>query len=330
VKRFLYRLPYLGWLLIVVLLLVRSFRTEGLDLPHFPVPPQVNLPEEVLASSNDGIMGRVVDFEANPIAEALVMVHVGGELTWDYSDEQGYFTIPRLAPGPRDITVVARKYAAKLLPNLTASPEIVIDMGESVGAPPSLPAIGQSDLAGKVSPAIAGRGLLGYEVQMIPLARPETIGAPTPARTSVAADRTFKFPGLLHGEYRLVVLPPFARAGSWPNLVDSGQKTLVHGPVLKQLEIQLGAGEIAGRLTDHEGEFVAGALIMVEPSDDPGRPWPPVQSDDAGGFRVEHLPPGHYRLQVIAGEARLEEIIEVLSGVTSEVDLPALLIRKNH
>ncbi len=325
-RRLISWLPYLGLALLATTLLVRGFRTEGLDLPEFPRPPVVELPASVLTNESEELRGRVVDEAGEAVSEALVLAEFSGELTWDYSDLQGHFKLQQLPSQELDVSVLARTFATQRLRTRPGPEELLISLGEPAPPPPSLPLIGQSNLEGEVIAAIAGRGLLGYEVQLIPKQPPQTFGAPIPMRAEVGADRTFRFQGLIHGEYLVRVLPPWARAGSWPNLVSRDQLSLVHSPAVKSTRLQLEAGEIASRLVDGEGEFVRGAVILVEPAEDRGRPWFPAQSGDHGEFLVRDLPPGRYRLEVASGEARIVELVEVLAGVTSEVDLPPLLI----
>lgn len=323
-KRLIYWLPYVGLALLALALFVRALRTEGLDLPEFPRPPVVELPRENLASGANTLAGRVVDHAASPVAEALVIAGFDGEITWDYTDEQGYFSIERLPVTECDLSILARKFTTKQVAAQVDGTELLIDIGQPVPPPPSLPELGESDLQGQVIAAVAGRGLLGYELQLVPVAPPETFSAPVPVRTEVGADRTFSFPALLHGEYEVRVLPPWARGGSWPNLAAPEARVFVHGPAQKRLEVAMSAGEIAGRLIDGAGEFIEGAVVLVEPANDRARPWIPAHSSKTGSFLVRDLPPGSYRLLVASGKARVDEIVEVLSGVTSEVDLPPM------
>lgn len=320
-------LPYVGLCLLGVAALVRTFRSEGLDLAEFPRPPRVEFVDEVLASGTESIGGRVLDAAGSPIAEALVMADLDGELVWDYADAQGAFELERLPAGEVRLSALARKYATRVWTVHAPAGELVVDLGAPVDPPPSLPVIGESDLEGQVIAAIAGRGLLGYEVQLVPVLPPQTFGAPTPVRTEVGADRTFRFEALLHGEYRVLILPPWAQGGSWPNLVEPAQERFTHGPAVQRVTFAIQAGEIAGRLVDSRGEFVEGALIRVAAEQHPARPWLPLLSDATGHFLVRDLPPGVYRLEVAAGEARLDERVRVLGGVTSEVDLDPLVLR---
>ena len=320
-------LPWAGLALLLALATFRALRREGLELPDFPRPPRVEFAPEVYATGTESLRGTVVDDKGRPVAEALVMADLNGELVWDYTDPGGTFELSRLPGAELRITVVARKYTSAV--RLVQPPlgDLNIDLGPEVEPPPHLPEIGEGDLEGSVTAAITGRGLLDYEVQLVPVRPPEELGAPIPVHARVGADRTFRFPALLHGEYRVRVLPPWAGGGSWPDLAAPQDARFVHGPATERLEVAIHAGEIAGRLIDLEGQFVEGALVRVAPLDAPGRPWRPLQTDEAGAFTVRDLPPGRYRLQVDAGEASLDEVIDVLTGVTAEVDLDPLELR---
>jgi len=320
-------LPWAGLALLLGLATFRGLRREGLKLPDFPRPPRVEFAPEVYATGAESLRGTVVDDTNRPVAEALVMADLNGELVWDYTDLGGAFTLSRLPDAELRVTVVARKYTSAVRMVRPPRGDLRIDLGPQVEPPPHLPEIGEGELEGSLNAAITGRGLLDYEVQLVPVQPPEELGAPIPVRARVGADRTFRFPALLHGEYRIRVLPPWARGGSWPNLAAPEDAPFVHGPATERLEVTIHAGEIAGRLIDLEGQFVEGALVRVAAVDAPGRPWPPLQTDETGAFSVRDLPPGRYRLQVDAGESSLDEVIDVLARVTAEVDLDPLELR---
>lgn len=327
VRRTLSMLPYFGFALVVLALMVRAFRDEGLDLPAFPSLPSVDLPDVVIAAESQSLAGTVVDEAEQPIAEALVMIDLGSEFTWAYTDEQGAYRIDRLPAGESGVIAMAREYTTRRFRVAVPSEDLVLNLGPRVPPPPTLPDLTSSALEGEVIAAIAGRGLTDYEVQLIPVDPAQTLGAPAPERCSVGANRAFHFPDLIHGEYRVAILPPWARGGSWPNLCAADSRLYTHSPATTKLVLPIAAGEIAGTVIDSHGDFVMGALIRAHPEATQGRPWIPVQSDAEGAFLIRDLPPGTYLLQATAGEAYVEELVQVLSRTTSVLDLPPLDVR---
>ena len=199
-------------------------------------------------------------------------------------------------------------------------------LAESLTALPELPALETAPLTGTVAPSITGRGLAGYQVLLLPARPLSEFGEPVPRRTTVAADRSFQFDDLILGEYRVVVLPPWAAGGDWPNLCAPESRRLAHdraGPT-GGVELALAGGEIRGTITDLAGRFLEGALCMVSIDALPGRVWPAIKTAPDGSFLIRDLPPEVYRLEVRAGSGSLSLVVEVPPGATVEADLPPL------
>jgi hypothetical protein len=327
VKRAFELIPYAGLALILIALLVRGFRDEGLALEPFPAPPRPSLVDFAAALPTSTLAGTVVDEGGEAVAEALVLAPVNDELVWTYTDVQGHFELGRLPAGERVLEITARRFRPRTFATLAPDTALVLDIGKAIDPPPELPKITRGDLPGQLEASIDGRGWLDYEVVLLPAAPPDRFGAPVPVRAAVGADRSFHFPGLIHGEYRILVLPPWARGGSWPNLCESTHRGYVHGPSAGELLIPVAAGEIRGQLFDLEGDSLEGGLILVHPEAAPERPWIPARSDTDGGFVVRDLPPGNYQLEVQAGLALHVQRVPVRAGGISEADLPPLDVR---
>jgi hypothetical protein len=327
VKRLLRWFPYVGLVVLGLAIAVRSAGFDGLGLLSIPDPPQLALAGYEASHQAHAASGQVLSSEGTPIAEVLVMTDLAGELQWTHSDAQGRFLLEHLPEGPLSLTLVRRAQPRMSFEVEAPSTELELVYDAPVTEPPTLPEIGESELSGEVVAAIAGRGLLGYEVQLVPVLPPETLGAPIPVRALVGADRRFEFPALLHGDYNLRLLPPWAVGGSWPNMAAADLGTVFHGPATKSLTIQQESGEISGRLIGVEGDEVVGALVRVSQLDRPDRPWIPVLSSSEGLFRVLDLPPGLYSLRVEAGEDRYIEDVRVRAGETSRVDVRPIRLR---
>jgi hypothetical protein len=84
---------------------------------------------------------------------------------------------------------------------------------------------------------------------------------------------------------------------------------------------QIGAGTLAGHITDQAGDPVPGAVLTTtEMSTSQSRA---VITDSAGGYAVSALPPGHYRVRVeLRGfKTLLREGIRLATGETVRLDL---------
>ena len=83
-------------------------------------------------------------------------------------------------------------------------------------------------------------------------------------------------------------------------------------------------GEVAGFAHDaDDGQPLAWAMVVaiplaIDPEVPDQRRFPAVQSDATGAFRVRHLPPGRYLVQLAAGADRRE--VEVLVPAQGAVD----------
>ena len=281
-------------------------------------------PLEDSAATGD-LLGLVRGPDGQPIAEAVVLFEAR-EPRWAYTDSGGRFRLERVPLGPRQLSVWAREHRAQDFAVEVPASELELILTDSLTELPILPDLETLGLDGQVVPSIAGRGLAGYEVLLLPANPISHFGEPVPRRTTVGADRSFHFDDLILGEYRVVVLPPWARGGGWPNLSAPQSRGLSHSRAANTsgVELVLATGEIRGTVTDLEGHFLEGALCLLSIDSLPDRVWPAVKTDSDGSFLLTDLPPEIYRLRIRAGAGSLSLPIEVPPGTTVEVDLPTI------
>ncbi|HIG11524.1 MAG: carboxypeptidase-like regulatory domain-containing protein [bacterium] len=326
-KRLKRYLPWIGLGLLVLVVAFRALRQEGLGLRGFPAPPRVLLGASTGLDPAARLTGVVRDGTGQPIAEALVLATFGDELAWTYSDLKGQFELERVPSGELQLKVLAREFRVEDFSTTAPGEGVELILDEPVREIRQLPELLRSDLEGSLVAALGSRGLLGYEILFAPRQPAHEFGQPLPVRAAVGADRGFRLADLIQGDYSLVILPPWARGGSWPNLCTPAQREYHHGPGSPILDIDLAAGEIKGRVQDDTGAAVLGALALVAPLERPERPWPAVASGADGIFTIGDLPPGEYLLEVTAGEAQIELAVTVVDGVTSEPDLAPFTLR---
>src|SRR5690606_29320708 len=197
-----------------------------------------------------------------------------------------------------------------------------------LGAPPDLPPLESEPLVGEVLPPTPDWVVTGYELVLVPEEPLQTLDAPVPRRTTVLADRSFRFEDLTLGRYRVVLLPPWARGGSWPDLATAKGSTLVHARTGAQarLAVTLEAGILESTVTDASGAPLAGALVLVHPVADEARLWPPFTTESNGRLRLRDLPPGAYAVTVTAGPGEVRRGGATGAGATHRLDLPPLRV----
>lgn len=337
------------FLLVLGLLVWIALRTDvPLSFPFTEPPALAALPEPELEAGTAVLEGRLLgsrllgDGEA-PIAQALVSVMDGPRLLWTFTDEEGQFRLTGLPEGPGEVSVLARDYPPVVRSLVAGSDPVVVHLPAPHDEPPLVRDLERSDLVGTVSLPGEQGGLSGFELALLPDREPDLPGASVPARFPLDESGAFVARELAHGSYHVLLLPGWARGGSWPDLLAplGGEPlTLVHprGSAEEPLVLEAQSGVIRGVVTDGRGParasggrvaFVEGAMVIVQavPEDSANegsaRVWPPATTDDTGAFTVRNLPPGRYRVVVRSGDSRIEQLVTVRPRSIMDVDLPA-------
>lgn len=320
--------PLFGLILLLSALVARALRGEGLGLGELPPPAPVAVEAFDLPLGGSHLRGSVVDELGRPVAEALVLLVEAGEPIWAHTDAEGRFELHGLPAGPHLLRVHSRLHHALEVEASAPADGLRLALERPFEPIPILDPLRRGALRGRLEPALEGASTAGYELLLSPLLRPDSMPAAVERRTRTGADGRFAIEDLLSGEYRLVVLPPWARGGTWPDLVAPEASLLVHGGGASgELSVRLAAGELAGRALDEQGQPIEGALALLRPSAASERPFPPQASDSGGGFRLRDLPPGEYELELSAGEARVSLTVLVEPGRISTPILPRLMTR---
>ena len=292
--------------LIAILAGLASDRWSAPDsgLPSFTrtQPPQFDpfvAPEGPLV-----LRGRVLDTAGAPVPETSVYLRSGGVPHWAYTDAEGSFELRGLFEGYTDATVLAWGFPPQTFRVAAGGPPVELTLPARTVPPPGIPDAPRADLRGRVLGSASAWGdPQGYELTLVPNDPVNQFGGPVQRRASTDAGGSFVFLDLALGGYRVTILPSWAAGGTWPDLGDATD--LAHtGP--DDIELELRAGAVEGRVWTPSLEPVEGALVLVADAEDPRRVWPPVVTDEAGRFRVRALPPGGYVLSIRGGEGALE------------------------
>ena len=323
-KRFTLLLPILVGLLILGGILLEKRRSAA-ELPSFtPAQPPEFAALEVPRGSAE-LFGRLVGPDGAPVPDASVYLRSGGAPAWTYSDAAGEFRLTGLAPEPGRAVVMAWGFPPtgfEVEPSLVeASEPTTLTMPPRSDRIPGLPDIERSDLVGRILHPLGLERT--YEVVLLPADDPHLLQGPVAVRTLTESDGYFRFDALAVGRYRALVLPEWARSGSWPNLAT---EELEHVLQREPIDLHLEVGALAGRLRDASGEPIEGGLVLLAPADAPGRVWPPVLSGPDGSFRFDDLPPGDFLVEVRAGQGVLTDLPARIEH-EQELQLPLITLK---
>jgi len=287
---------------------------SGGSSTEISVPDQPDVARDIVLEL-DGIAGRVVDGEKQPIGGASVSARIDGasaqsldSLLVSETDAAGRYSIQGLDPGTYRVTAVAAGYRTGVAyPVETAGATVDgIDFELSRGTP----------LRGIVVDA-QGNGIVGAYV----LASPAGVGDPLNAASAETdINGAFRMTAPADGPLDVTALPPdrapIHRTGVTPPEPDDPTGLVLRaGP----------GGSLRIRIVDASGSPVVGLYVSVSPV--PAyvgsavgrllRPLPPT--DGSGQLLVEHLAPGNYAVSV-DGHAELP-VASVAVGESAETPL---------
>lgn len=328
---------YVPWAALTTLAVLALLAALGQPPPlvGFPAAPELPpLPRPDLGLGPATLHGTVVDEAGRTVADAGLLVLVGGRLFWTWSGGAGEF---RLAGLPRDqpleVAVVARGFEPAQLAATAGAAPARLTLQRRIDQSPVLPGLAALDLRGEVRFSPLESAAEGYEVALLPVLGLERLDAGFPRRVPVDAEGRFAVPALAPGEYEVLLLPPEARGAGWPNLLAGPDgaaprheqpapdtpEAAAEGPGEPlRLELRSRAGAVQGRLADRRraggASWLAGAVVRLEPIDARGEVDPTrvlwAVSDADGGYRLRHVPPGRYRVSLAAGaERRVRDVL---------------------
>jgi hypothetical protein len=284
------------------------------------LPPAVAAP---------GILAGEILFEdGTACEEALVELIQDGRVHWAWTGPAGDFRLEGLVPAEQQelIVLVAGHRPAPYVVQLHSDRPTVASwtLGPAIEPLPVLPEVTWGDLQGQLIgglPLFLGeRSLAGFEVWIVPKEGTDPMLALGERRIPVGIRGNFVVPGLLAGGYVARVLPEWAHGGSWPILGETPFQfeAPAQGQDRVTLSIPMVEGALHGQLRDERGESVVGAMLVLSQAG--SRIWPPLQSDLDGLFQFKSLPPGDYVLELVVGETRLEQELNITPGVTKEIN----------
>lgn len=259
-------------LAVLAALALRSDRPYRLELEE--LQDAATLPQPVIRVGDATLEGTVVGPRGDPVPGATLMVVSDNRPLWTETDGAGRFRLTELEAGAVRVAINHVEHRAAVLETVAGEGPVTLRLPERLPDPPELPSTPRADLLGRAR-VRDGDDLSGYEVALLPSAPADRPGSGVPRRALLDARGSFWFPGLEAGEYRVLLLPPEAQGGTWPDLLtglDELPRSLRLPPENgAQLDLQAVAGEIAGQvLVGASGSPVVGAMIQVfsEPA-----PW---------------------------------------------------------
>ncbi len=322
---------------LVLLLFLAGWLAElGIDR-SLPAPPHSSRAAPDLAplelpGGELALRGRILGPGGQPMAGASVSLREGQVPFWTATDEDGRFELRGLSAGLHRLSVVSWPHPPATFEVAAGGEELDLRLPRAFEPIPDLPLASRADLLGRIE-APPGRDAGGWGVRVEPTEAADVLGPALPRCTRTDSGGHFHLPDLVHGTYRLAVLPPWASTGTWPNLLASSHRILEHGGGEGQppraatiLSLPLAIGELSGHATDTQGDPVEGASLLLHATGDPNRLWPPAVTDERGRFRIGDLTAGAYSLELRAGEAALEAEVHVGEGSSSVRDFEGVAV----
>ena len=314
----------LAGLVAMCVVVARASRDAPPLVADFGQPPEVrDLPSPELGLGDVELEGTVFGADGRPVEGTSVFVVQRGRPAWDFTDDLGRFRLTDLHAGPLEVAVHAPGHVATSVEAQVGAGPLVVRLKDTISSPPRLPDPTRLPLAGQV--LATGTDLTGFEVALLPTAPASEPGTGAPRRVACDAEGRFSVEALVPAEYEVLLLPPWAAGGVWPDLLTSlgaPPMRIVH-PLIEDLQLALATGTIAGAAFDgSRGEPLAGALVVALPrpaldGTDPRR-FPPTRTNASGTYRLEGLPPGEYRVVLTAGDHTREATVEVVPGGVSD------------
>jgi hypothetical protein len=320
---------HLIFVIVVVTAFVSAFLAER-SRPFEPaaepalLPAGIGLPPVKVDRGTHTLRGTVVDHAGAPAAEVTVQARplaADGErgarepFHFAHTAADGAFELAHLVPGRYAILLVspgventalevdvpgarasdpASEPASEPAPtwrlnppyaDVPAAPDpVYVALTGAVRRPPTLPE--------------AGASLDGYEIALLPRDDDARWRGAVERRVPIDAAGHFRVDDLAVADHLIRVLPPWARGGTWPYLVerDLSAAELAAGAGEQPsgeptLALELDVAELEGRLLDARGRAIEGALLRLQPfGASPERAWPAASTDPEGRFVLRDLP----------------------------------------
>lgn len=334
--------PYVVLLILAGALLRATWYTHE-ALPELAPPPDWGPLAQPAIERGPGIRGQVIDAAGRGVANAMVAAVRGERFFFVHAGDDGRFLMPEVPAGPLVVDVIAEGYPPVALETSAGTVPVELRLDEAEPEPPRFSELSASLLEGVVLSSSASE-LEGYELVLTPEVAPTSPTAVSPTvtrRVRVLRAGAFEVPDLVHGRYRVSLLPPWASGGDWPDLLrglDEPPRLVTHSAAdpSAQLVLETRTGSVEQELTappvpGREQESpVHGATIFVRARpDDPGagqRPGllPLAQSNEQGRYRVGDLPEGTYEVLVRAGEHERSTTVRIRAGETRDLGRGAL------
>jgi len=256
-------------------------------------PPTRDSGDWTLARAEGLVGGVVVDDRGMPVAGARVDVSAAsGAPRRLVSDGRGRFRADGLPPGPYRLEVVHGDYAPARLAGVPAEDGVTVTLQLGGG------------IDGTVRDARTGEVPRGLTLELVSGAR----------KVPLVVDRRGHFEGLALPTGKAVVS---ARAPGYVSRalpVDVPAAERPREITLRDVELELErGGSVAGRVTDADGDPVAGADVTTSSAH--------TRTDARGDYHLDGVAPGRVTVRAESAAHGAADEIEVRSGDESRLDL---------
>ncbi len=302
----------------------------------------VELPALVVPRGETELSGQVIHPDGSAAEDCKICLYreelspgVAEPLYWTFTDTAGQFSFQDLGNGAFQVALLTPTSAPTLLAvQLPVEGPVLWTLNPKIPLLDVLPELVRTSIAGRIH--LPGQlnptdhPLGEYEVCLVPGPGMEKLQGTVLRRVKTDPLGNFNFPQVAYGDYRLEVLPPWARGGTWPILATREFTAGKERIEASSLEIPLDMGALRGTVTSLKDYAIEGALVTVFPLAADGGPgpkgqfWPPAGTNAKGVFVIRDLPPGRYRFRVRAGGAAFQTQTVVRAGEVTELSIEPL------
>ncbi|HEU5162332.1 MAG TPA: carboxypeptidase regulatory-like domain-containing protein, partial [Thermoanaerobaculia bacterium] len=285
-------------------------RTEGGSETLRDVDIATSGPIRITMKTGGVVSGRVSGLQASELSSATVNVSSPNGYASASVRNDGTFRVEGAPVGSVRVVAISgtgigsRRQTAPKAVDVTAGGETYVDLDFGTG----------NRVSGRVTRGGSPVGGANVLFQL----KAGSAGAGGSTRTNGQGE--YSIEGLEDGVYNVMVMDMATMASHRTDYTVSGGGSF---------DIAMSAAALRGRVIDRETqEGISGVSVQLDSDQASGMRFPPIQTDGSGGFRLEGVAPGNYRVRASrAGYG--QEVLDVSVAGDSEQDVELRMSRSD-